>query len=65
MAYHPLKPLHKRFTEDQLDRRQYRINARRRAAIAIGVVAQTRDWVQRINRSVWTRLRFVLTGRVA
>jgi len=55
-----LRPLLARLTEQELDKRQYRINYRRRIAIALGIQAQ----LQKImNRGFWGRFRFVRTGR--
>ena len=55
-----LRPLVARLTEQELDKRQYRINYRRRIAIALGIQAR----LQAIfNRGFWGRFRFVRTGR--
>lgn len=59
-----LRPLAERMNEVDLDRRQYRINARRKMAMATGIVRQVTAWARAIQaRSIWGRLKFAFLGR--
>ena len=59
-----LRPLTERLSEVELDKRTYRINARRQMAKAIGTVrAVTAAWQAVRARSIWGRLMFAFRGR--
>ena len=59
-----LRPLKERMSELELDKRAYRIRARRQMAMAIGAVKAVTAQARAIQqRGFWGRLMFAFRGR--